>query len=569
MSNNYNQISSFIWNVCDDVLRGLFKQHEYGDVILPFTVLRRLDCVLEPHKEDVFNIYEEYRSKVDDPTPIILNRINTSFFNHSRYDLNRLKSDPQNVYMNFQNYLGGFSDNVVEIIENFQLEKPVEKLNKNNRLFILIDKLTGIDLHPDKISNRDMGFIFEELLRKFSEMSNETSGEHYTPRDVVRLLVSLVFSEDKDDLQGEGKVRSIFDPCCGTGGMLTIGKEYIHQHINDKVKLRLLGQELNPQTYSICKSDMLITDEDPDNIRSGSSLSEDSFQGQRFDYMITNPPFGVSWKSEQEFIENEKQNPNGRFSVGTPRTSDGSLLFLQHMISKMESKGSRIGIVFNGSPLFTGDSGSGESEIRKWIIENDCLECIVSLPDQLFFNTGISTYIWIVNNRKSERRKGKVQLINGSSFFKQMKKSLGNKRKEITEENRNTLLEHYLNFEENEYSKIYPNEFFGYTKVTIEQPLSDDNGNIVTDKQGNPKPDTQKRDYERVPLMDNIEEYYQREVKPHLPDSWMDRNKDKVGYEINFTKYFYKYKPLRSLEEITRDLLKLDEETEGLMKEIL
>ncbi|MCH8010733.1 MAG: SAM-dependent DNA methyltransferase [Candidatus Marinimicrobia bacterium] len=568
MSNNYNQISSFIWNVCDDVLRGLFKQHEYGDVILPFTVLRRLDCVLEPHKDDVFNIYEEYRTKVDDPTPIIKNRINTPFFNHSKYDLNRLKSDPQNIYMNFQNYLGGFSDNVVEIIENFQLEKPVEKLNKNNRLFILIDKLTEIDLHPDKISNRDMGLIFEELLRKFSEMSNETSGEHYTPRDVVRLLVSLVFSEDKDDLQGEGKVRSIFDPCCGTGGMLTIGKEYIHQNINDKVKLRLLGQELNPQTYSICKSDMLITDEDPDNIRLGSSLSEDSFQGQRFDYMITNPPFGVSWKSEKEFIENEKQNSYGRFTVGTPRVSDGSLLFLQHMISKTESKGSRIGIVFNGSPLFTGDAGSGESEIRKWIIENDWLECIVSLPDQLFFNTGISTYVWIVNNKKSDRRRGKVQLINGSSFFKQMKKSLGNKRKEITEENRNKLLEHYLNFEENETSKIYPNEFFGYTKVTIEQPLME-NGEMVTDKKGNLKPDSKKRDYERVPLMDDIEEYYEREVKPHLPNSWMDRNRDKVGYEINFTKYFYKYKPLRSLEEITQDLLKLEEESEGLMKEIL
>jgi len=568
MPANYNEISSFIWNVCDDVLRGLFKQHEYGDVILPFTVLRRLDCVLEPHKDEVFNIYEEYRAKVDDPTPIILNRINTTFFNHSKYDLNRLKSDSQNIYMNFQNYLGGFSNNVVEIIENFQLEKPVEKLNKNNRLFILIDKFTGIDLHPDKISNRGMGLIFEELLRKFSEMSNETSGEHYTPRDIVRLLVSLVFSEDKDDLQGEGKVRSIFDPCCGTGGMLTIGKEYVHQNINDKVRLRLLGQELNSQTHSICKSDMLITGEDPDNIRLGSSLSEDGFEGNRFDYMITNPPFGVSWKSEKEFIENEKQNPRARFFVGTPRTSDGSLLFLQHMISKMELKGSRIGIVFNGSPLFTGDSGSGESEIRRWIIENDWLEFIVSLPDQLFFNTGISTYIWIVTNKKSGRRKGKVQLINGSSFFKQMKKSLGNKRKEITEENRNTLLEYYLNSGDNEHSKIYPNEFFGYTKVTIEQPLVE-NGEMVMDRMANPKPDTQKRDYERVPLMEDIEEYYRREVKPHLPDSWMDRNKDKVGYEINFTKYFYKYKPLRSLEEITQDLLKLEEESEGLMKEIL
>jgi type I restriction enzyme M protein len=564
MSDSYSQISSFIWNVCDDVLRGLFKQHEYGDVILPFTILRRLDCVLEPHKDDVYNIYEEYKSKVDDPTPIILNRINTSFYNHSKYDLNRLKSDPQNIAMNLQNYLGGFSENVIEIIENFQLEKPIEKLKKNNRLFLLIDKFTEIDLHPSKISNRDMGLIFEELLRKFSEMSNETSGEHYTPRDVVRLLVSLVFTEDKESLQGEGKVRSIYDPCCGSGGMLTIGKEYIHENINANISLRLLGQELNPQTYSICKSDMLITDEDPNNIRGPlSSLSDDQFQGKRFDYMITNPPFGVSWKSEQEYIESEKENPYGRFTVGTPRSSDGALLFLQHMISKMERKGSRIGIVLNGSPLFTGDAGSGESEIRKWIIENNWLEGIISLPDQMFFNTGISTYVWIVNNNKSERRKGKVQLIDGSSFFKQMKKSLGNKRKEVTDEQRNELLDNYLKFEENEFCKIYPNEFFGYTKVTIEQPSSE------KDKKGKPKPDTKKRDYERVPLLDDVDEYFQREIQPHLVDAWMDRSKDKVGYEINFTKYFYKYKPLRSLDEITQDLLKLDEESEGLMKEIL
>ena len=569
MSDSYSQISSFIWNVCDDVLRGLFKPHEYGDVILPFTILRRLDCVLEPHKDDVYNIYEEYKSKVDDPTPIILNKISTSFYNHSKYDLNRLKSDPQNIAMNLQNYLGGFSENVVEIIENFQIEKPIEKLIKNNRLFLLIDKLTEIDLHPDKISNRDMGLIFEELLRKFSEMSNETSGEHYTPRDVVRLLVSLVFSEDTDNLQGEGKVRSIYDPCCGSGGMLTIGKEYIHENINDKINLRLLGQELNPQTYSICKSDMLITDEDPNNIRGPlSSLSEDQFQGERFDYMITNPPFGVSWKSEKEFIESEKENPYGRFTVGTPRSSDGALLFLQHMISKMERKGSRIGIIFNGSPLFTGDAGSGESEIRKWIIENDWLEGIISLPDQLFFNTGISTYVWILNNRKSDRRKGNVQLVNASIFFKPLKKNLGNKRYEVSENQSAKILEIYTSFEDNEFCKIYPNEFFGYTKVTIEQPLIED-GETVTDRQGNPKPNTKKRDYERVPLLDDIDDYFKKEVQPHLSDAWMDRSKDKVGYEINFTKYFYKYKPLRSLDEIAQDILNLDDKSEGLIKEIL
>jgi type I restriction enzyme M protein len=381
-------------------------------------------------------------------------------------------------------------------------------------------------------------------------------------------LVSLVFSEDEDELQGEGKVRSIFDPCCGTGGMLTIGKEWVWDNINDKVDFRLLGQELNPQTFSICKSDMMITGENPENIRQGSSLSEDQFQGERFDYMVTNPPFGVSWNSEKDFVQNESENPQGRFSVGTPRTSDGSLLFLQHMISKMEDRGSRIGIVFNGSPLFTGDSGGGESEIRKWIIENDWLECIVSLPDQLFFNTGISTYVWIVSNKKSGKRQGKVQMIDGSSFFKSMKKSLGNKRKEISDEGRDKLLGIFKNFEEDEFCKIYPNKFFGYTKVTIEQPTIE-NDNVVTDKQGNPKPDTKKRDYERVPLTENIDEYFEREVKPHLLDSWMDNSKNKVGYEINFTKYFYQYKPLRSLEEISKDLLRLDKETEGLMKEIL
>jgi len=350
---------------------------------------------------------------------------------------------------------------------------------------------------------------------------------------------------------------------------LTIGKEYIHENINPNVELRLLGQELNSQTYSICKSDMLISGGDPNNIKGPvSSLSDDQFQSDRFDYLITNPPFGVSWKSEKEFIEEEKSNPQGRFSVGTPRTSDGSLLFLQHMISKMEVKGSRIGIIFNGSPLFTGDSGSGESEIRRWIIEHDLLEGIISLPDSMFFNTGISTYLWIVTNKKSQLRKGKIQLVDGSNYFKQMKKSLGSKRKEITDEQRDELIQTYVQFEESDICKIYPNEFFGYTKVTIEQSIEED-GKIVTDRSGNPKPDSKKRDYERVPLIDDIDEYFRREVKPHLPNSWMDRSKDRVGYEINFTKYFYKYKPLRSLEDITQDLLNLDEESDGLMKEIL
>ena len=564
----HQELSSFIWNVCDDVLRGLFKQHEYGDVILPFVVLRRLDCVLEPNKDEIYNLYEEYKSKVDDPSPIIKNTVKKEFYNYSKYDLVRLKSDPKNIYMNFQNYINGYSKNVYEIIENFQFEKPVEKLNKSNKLYLLIDKFTEIDLHPSVVDNHTMGQIFEELLRKFSEMSNETSGEHYTPRDVVKILVSLVFSENKEDLQGEGKIRSIFDPCCGTGGMLTTGKEWIIENINPNIEIKTSGQELNPQTYSICKSDMLISGGNPDNIKLGSSLSEDGFQGDRFDYMITNPPFGVSWKSEEEFVVNESNNPQGRFSVGTPRTSDGSLLFLQHMISKMESKGSRIGVVFNGSPLFTGDSGSGESEIRKWIIENDWLECVVQLPDSLFFNTGITTYIWIVNNKKKTNRKGKVQLIDGSNLFKPMKKSLGSKRKEVSDEQRDFILKTYSDFKESEISKIFPNQFFGFTKVTIEQPLKE-NGNVVRDRNGNTKPDGSQRDNERIPLGVNIDEYFEREVKPHLPESWMDRSKDSVGYEINFTKYFYQYKPLRSLSDLTKELLELEKESDGLINKLI
>ena len=563
---NHNEISSFIWNVCDDVLRGLFKQHEYGDVILPFLVLRRLDCVIEPKKDEIIELYNELKDEVD-PTPIIKKQTGLKFFNHSNYDLQRLKGDPNGLKVNFPNYISGFSQNVFEILENFQLEKPVEKLLKNNKLYLLIDKFTEIDLHPNKVDNHTMGQVFEELLRKFSEMSNETSGEHYTPRDVVKLLVSMVFSESEEHLKGDGIIRSIFDPCCGTGGMLTIGKDWIEENVDNKVRLNLQGQELNPHTYSICKSDMLISGEDPDNIKLGSSLSEDHFEGKKFDYMITNPPFGVSWKSEKEFVEEESKNPYGRFSVGTPRTSDGSLLFLQHLISKMKDDGSRIGVVFNGSPLFSGDSGSGESEIRKWIIENDLLECIVSLPDNLFFNTGITTYLWIVTNKKKNNRKGKIQLIDGQSKFVIMKKKLGEKRKKVSEINRKDILDLYRNFQENQFSKIYENEFFGYTRVTIEQPLIE-NGKGVTTKNGKLKPNTKLRDTERIPLSENIDEYYNREVKTHLPDSWMDREKDKVGYEINFTKYFYQYKPLRNLKEITSDLLELEKESIGLFNEV-
>lgn len=564
----HQEISSLIWNICDDVLRGLFKPHEYGDVIIPFIVLRRLDCIIEPHKEEIISIHNQLKSDIDDISPIVKKKTGLVFYNHSNYDLNRLKGDTSGLKINFTTYINGYSNNVFEILEHFQLDKPVEKLLKNNKLYLLIDKLTEVDFHPNVVDNHMMGMIFEELLRRFSEMSNETSGEHYTPRDIISLLVSLVMSGSKDNLKGDGLIRSIFDCCCGTGGILTLGKRWIEENMSDKVIINLYGQELNPQTFSICKSDFLITGENPDNIKLGSSLSNDHFTGKKFDYQITNPPFGVSWKSEEEFVKTESQNPNGRFSVGTPRSSDGSLLFLQHLISKFKDDNSRIGIVFNGSPLFSGDSGSGESEIRRWIIENDWLECIVQLPDQLFFNTGITTYLWILSKKKSKERRGKIQLIDSSNYFRPLKKSLGNKRKEISEQGRNYILKVYEEFKENEICKIYSNEFFGYKKLTIEQPLVQD-GKVVMDKKGNVKPDGSLRDTERIPLDVDIDDYFEKEVKPHLPNSWVDKDKTQVGYEINFTKYFYKYTPLRSVKDVLKDLLELEKESDGLMNELI
>ncbi len=576
MVENFQENANFIWQVADDILRGAFKQHEYGEVILPFVVLRRLDCVLEDCKDAVIETHKKYKDKkLPDMTGILLQATKTKknstglkFFNTSFYDLRRLAQDAQNVERNFWNYIAGYSSNVREIIDNFGLQRIIEKLVKNDYLFQLIDKFTEVDFHPDKVSNHQMGYIFEELLRRFSEMSNETAGEHYTPREVIRLMVNLLFAEHKDTLKGKGIIRSVFDPACGTGGMLTIAKEHIQDQINPNVEVVMYGQELNEQTYAIAKSDVLIMGEEADNIRFGSSFSEDKFQGKKFDFMLSNPPFGVSWKKEQGFIENESNNPLGRFSAGLPRISDGALLFLQHMISKMESKGSRIAIIFNGSPLFTGDAGSGESNIRKSIIENDWLEAIVALPTELFYNTGIATYIWIVTNKKPNRRKGKVQLINAVDCFKKMRKSLGNKRSYITDEQIQEITRIYKAFAEDKTCKIFDNADFGYTKVTVERPEMK-NGKVVKDKQGRPKPDSELRDFEKIPLKQDIDDYFQREVIPHVPDAWMDRDKDKVGYEVNMTKYFYVYKPLRPLDEIKADILALEKETEGLLKEIL
>ena len=560
----FQEISSFIWRVCDDELRGVFKAHEYGNIVLPFVVLRRLDCLLEDKKDEVVKQYEELKDEIENPAPILNRTTGLKFHNHSKFDLKRLKSDPNNLRQNYSNYINGYSENVYQILENFQLDAFVGKLLKNNRLYSLIDKFTEVDFSPEAVDNHNMGSIFEELLRRFSEMSNETSGEHYTPRDIVNLLVSLVFAGENDNLRGKGTIRSIFDPCCGTGGMLTTGKDWVKDNVSNDVMFQLFGQERNDFTYSICKSDFLITGDDPERIKLGCSLTMDSFEGKKFDYMITNPPFGVSWKPEEAAVKEEAKNALGRFSVGTPRVSDGSLLFLQHLISKMKPEGSRIGIVFNGSPLFTGDAGSGESNIRKWIIENDWLDCIVALPDSLFFNTGISTYLWIVTNKKSSKRRGMVQLINAEGFYSTMKKSLGYKRKQLDEEHTADILNLYSEFQEGENVKIFPNEFFGYRKVTVEQPKVED-GKMKLDRSGNPKPDSKLRDYESIPLDEDVDEYFSREVEPHLPEAWLDRKKDKIGYEINFTKYFYKYKPLRPSEDINKDLLDLEKETQKLL----
>ena len=577
MPKAFQDKANFIWQVADDLLRGAFKAHEYGDVTLPFVVLRRLDCVFKDHRDAVLATHEAFKDTLDpDQLEEVMSKqtAGVGFFNRSPYSLERLTDDANNIEVNFNAYVGGFSANVREILGHYNLDRIADKLAKNDLLFLMCDKFTEVDLHPDRVSNHEMGAIFEELLRRFSEMSNETAGEHYTPREVIRLMVRLLFAEHEGDLRGGGVIRSVFDPACGTGGMLTAAKEQIEE-INPAAEVLLFGQEINDQSYAISKSDFLVTGEDPSHIRLGSSFSRDRFQGERFDYMLSNPPFGVSWKKEKAFVEAEAQSPHGRFSAGTPRVSDGALLFLQHMLSKMEPPkgeaqgGSRIAIVFNGSPLFTGDPGSGESEIRRWIIESDWLEAIVALPTEMFYNTGIATYVWVLTNRKPQRRRGKVQLIDASDVYAKMRKSLGNKRNYLTDVQIDEVVRLYTLFEEGEKVRIFDNADFGYTKVRVDRPQRTSGGEVERDKAGNPKPDTKLRDYERVPLKADVDAYFAREVLPHVPDAWMDRSADKVGYEINFTRYFYRYERLRSVEEITADIRALEAETEGILEEVL
>lgn len=564
-------LSSFIWSVAD-LLRGDYKQSEYGRVILPFTVLRRLDCVLEPTKEAVLKEQAKREAAGINPEPFLLKKAQQLFYNTSPLDLKKLMGDQDNILENLGAYIEAFSPAVREIFECFDFHVQAQRLAKANLLYLVTEKFANIDLHPEVVPNEQMGHVFEELIRKFAEISNETAGEHFTPREVIRLMVNLLFIEDDAALTKPGIVRSIYDPTAGTGGMLSVAQDHLAEQ-NPEARLVMYGQELNAESYAICKADMLIKGQDISHIKHGNTLSDDGLPGQLFDYMLSNPPFGVEWKKIQKEIKKEHQQEgfNGRFGPGLPRVSDGSLLFLMHLISKMrpaKDGGSRFGIVLNGSPLFTGGAGSGESEIRRYVLENDLLEAIIGLPTDMFYNTGISTYVWIVTNRKPKHRQGKVQLIDASGMWQKMRKSLGSKRKELSDDHIEEITRLFGNAKQASrkdadgqkvpLSRIFKNEDFGYHTITVERPQRDEQGNIVKEtrgkKKGQPKPDTSLRDTEEVPLGEDIDAYFQREVLPHVPDAWIDEEKTKIGYEIPFNRHFYVFKPPRELAEIDAEL---------------
>lgn len=570
MATTNPNLSSFIWSVAD-LLRGDYKQSEYGKVILPLTVLRRLDCVLEATKADVLAEKAKREKAGLNPEPFLLRKSGQFFYNTSPLDLKKLMGDQDHIAENLRAYLQAFSPAVRDIFESFEFHTQIDKLAKSGLLYMVTEKFTTIDLHPSMVSNGEMGAVFEELIRKFAELSNETAGEHFTPREVIRLMVNLLFIEDDQALTKPGVVRSLYDPTAGTGGMLSVAGEHLAS-LNPNAKLVMYGQELNPESYAICKADMLIKGQDIANIIFGNTLSADGLSGKVFDYALSNPPFGVEWKKIEATIRKEASSEgyNGRFGPGLPRVSDGSLLFLLHLVSKMRPAadgGSRFGIVLNGSPLFTGGAGSGESEIRRYMLENDLVEAIIALPTDMFYNTGISTYVWIVSNRKPKARKGKVQLIDTSSFWQKMRKSLGSKRKELSPEHIDDITRLFGNFEELTrqvdgspvpISRIFANDAFGYHTITVERPERDAEGNVVLATKGKgkgkPVPDASLRDTENVPLSDDIAAYFKREVLPHAPDAWIDPDKTKVGYEIPFNRHFYVFKPPRPLAAIDAEL---------------
>lgn len=571
LSTSINEKAALIWAIADK-LTGVYKPHEYGEVILPLTVIRRFDCILADTKEAVLEKYDEVKTL---PMRDVLLRKASGyeFYNTSEYTFEKLLDDPDNIEENFHDFLNGFSENVRDIIEKFKFDGHIDTMANKGILYIVIKEFTSTraNLHPDVISNLEMGYIFEEIIRRFSESHNEDAGQHYTPREVIRLMVNILFYDDSSTLSGKNIARTIYDPACGTGGMLSVAEEYLHE-LNSATELMSFGQELNDQTFAICKADMLIKGNNADFIKDGNTLSDDQFEGQKFDYIISNPPFGREWKNEKRVVEDEaKRGFAGRFAAGLPAASDGQMLFLMTAISKMKEPrdgGSRIAIIHNGSPLFTGDAGSGPSDIRKYILESDLLEAIVALPNDIFYNTGIATYIWVLSNKKAgTKREGKVQLINANGLYEKRRKALGNKRNDIPESAITEITQVYGDFRETEISKIYNNEDFGYTKITVERPLRGEDGELIL-KNGKKQPDTSLRDTENVPLTENIQDYFKREVLPFAPDAWIDEKKSKVGYEIPFTRYFYKYEAPQPSAEIMAEILELEKELEGSLQEV-
>jgi type I restriction enzyme M protein len=639
--------ANFIWSIAD-LLRGPYKPHQYGAIVLPFTILRRLDAVLEPTKQAVLDEAKK-RGDAASASVFLAKASGTSFYNTSAFTLQALMGDPAGIKANMIDYIHGFSENVRDIFDRFEFEKQVEKLDAENLLYLVTQRFAAVDLHPARVTNIEMGLMFEELIRKFAETSNETAGEHFTPREVIRLMVSLLFIADDEALNQKGVVRSIYDPTAGTGGMLSVADEYLLEH-NPDARLVMYGQEINGESYAICKADLVIKGQDINHIVHGDTLTDDGLASETFDYCLSNPPFGVDWNKQKPTVlkEHEQQGFNGRFGPGLPRVSDGSLLFLLHLVQKLRPKvkgGGRAGIVLNGSPLFTGGAGSGESEIRRYLLENDLLEAIVALPTDMFYNTGIATYVWIIDNDKRPERRGTVQLIDGTGFSRKMRKSLGSKRKELGPDDITRIVQLYGDAEQTDVSKTFRNEDFGYRTITVERPLRlnwaltferlnaaveqkaiakldidwyefasraaendyvptsdvkaftkdvaqrldaanitlttpqlktfiagltehDESAPIVTDARGNPLADTDARDTENVPLREDIHGYFTREVLPHVPDAWIDESKTKIGYEIPFTRHFYKYVPPRPLHEIDADLNKLIREITELLNEV-
>ena len=672
IDNNFNHVA-FLWNIAES-LRGTYKEEDYRKVMLPLIVIRRFDCLLDDYdREKIKSVYEEYdflpEEEKDEMVIVDLkenHNMDLQFYNVSDFTWKKLLDDSENIKSNFEEYLNGFSNNVKEIIGKFKFKDEIAQLDKKDKLYAVLNKMYEVDLHINSVSNNKMGYIYEEMLRRFTE--NSAAGEQYTPREVIRLCMEMLFMGKENFLTEDGKVISIADFCCGTGGMLSIAEDYIEK-INPNAIVNVYGQELLDESFAICQADMLMKGQNPDHIRLGNTLTQDRFSGEKIRFLISNPPFGVTWKDEEKKVKEEADlGFDGRFGAGTPRVSDGSLLFLQNMISKMydDEEGSRIAIIFNGSPLFTGDAGSGESNIRKWIIENDYLEGIIALPTDMFYNTGIATYIWVLTNKKEEKRKGKIQLVNASEYYQLMRKSLGNKRKEITSEQIKEITNLYNSFEESENSKIFDNEDFGYRKVTIERPLKlsfnvnqetienvknttqfinlavskkkdlvvkateenegrekqekvikllesfdntfeymdrekfikdlktksksfnialpaglikaivnaigvrNEDAEVCKDSKGNIESDPSLKDTESIALKDDVYEYFEKEVKPHVNDAYIDESSiNNIGYEIPFTRHFYNYEELRSFEDIMKEVESLESEIALEIRKVL